>query len=147
MIVTGSKLSTPGVTRYDFSVALTLNPDVPIRTSSYGPMCGMKLAMSGVVNPLGHTVSGTIWGGFAGHRNILIVGVQRTAIPFPGTPCTLLVNPAMTATFRILGGISVFELKTPGRIDGLIYVQAVSAQGGYGYTSIRMSNGIKVDGG
>ncbi len=145
--ITKANLPYRGVQAYDFQVGLTLNPDAPLRISSYGRTCGMKLSMSGVVSGSGHTVSCKIEGGFANRGGILMLGVQPLAIPFPGTPCTILVNPAVTLPFSDANGTSMFDLYAPGRIDGVFYLQALSAHSAFGYTSFRMSNGIKVDGG
>lgn len=145
-IVAHSSLSNRYVQSYDFEIGLTLNPDVPLKISNYGSMCGMKLSMSGVVNGTGHIVSGRIDGVYDKRIAMLMFGFQQTAIPFPGHPCTILVNPVTAFPFPEVNGTVLFGFNVPGRIDGVIYLQAVTAWSGFGRTSIRMSNGVKIDG-
>lgn len=135
-----------GQISHDFRVGLTLNPDTPIRSSTYGGMCGMKLSLSGQITAMGHNVTGKIEGGFPKHGAMLMLGVQPAQIPFPTTPCTILVNPVVAVVLADDGnGTSALAFEVPGRVDGVFYLQALSAYGAFGYTSFRMSNGVKID--
>lgn len=145
-IVTKANLPYRGVKDYDYEVGLTLNPDSPIKISSYGALCGLKMDTTSVVTGSGHTVTCLVRGGFVSRGAILMIGAQPASIPFPGTPCTVLVNPLLTLFETDYIGTTSFIFEVPGRIDAVAYLQAVSAHSAYGYTSLRMSNGIKVDG-
>ena len=144
-IVTQGTLSQSDYS-YGFHVCLTVNPDTPLKIVSYGNTCGLKLSMSGVVDGCGHTVSCKVEGGFVMRGGILLLGLQPAGIPLPATPCSILVNPVLTLPFSDSNGTSTFVLNTPWRVDGVFYVQAVSAHSAFGYTSFRTSNGIMVDG-
>jgi hypothetical protein len=72
----------------DFRVALTLNPDTPVKVSSYGSMCGMKTTMSGTITAAGHRLTARIEGAFPKHGTMLL-----RASRFPA-------HPARCSSFR-----------------------------------------------
>lgn len=131
---------------YAFEVGLTLNPDTPLKFKSYGPFCGMKLDMSSVLSGSGHSITASVQGGFYGQGSILLLGVKPMVMVLPGTPCLILVHGLITVRLPDTRGASTTTFPVPGRVDGLIYVQAVSAYAAFGLTSFRMSNGIQIDG-
>jgi hypothetical protein len=144
-IVTGARLQNRN-SSYNFEVGLTLNPDAPLKISSYGPMCGLKLGVTSTVSGAGHSITCVVAGGFVSRGAGLWFGLQPAAIPLPGTFCSLLITPLLGIGKPDVGGTTTFVFDVPSRIDGLVHLQAMSTHSAFGLTSVRMSNGVKVDG-
>lgn len=133
-------------TSYNFQIGLTLNPDPPLKISNYGPMCGMRLRMTSAISGSGHSISCVVEGGFVTRGAVLMLGLQPISVRVIGTPCNLLVNPIVFVPKADQGGTTTFAFEVPGRIDGLIYLQAICMHNIFGLASVRMTNGVKVDG-
>jgi hypothetical protein len=113
----------------------------PVQQQSFGSDCGASLTVTDTTTTTQHSVDIVTTGAQANGLVVLVIGVRRTSIPFPGSPCTLVVEPATAVLLTAdANGAAPLRVPLPGPLQTIpIDLQSIAIA-----AAVRASAGVEI---
>ena len=115
---------------------------IPGQFEAFGSPCNATLSATDVIRSGRHDLSFHVRGGPSNTQAIFALGVNPLALPLPGGPCELLVDPILfLSTTTNLAGEATLSLGAPASLEGQLLHQALLLRFARG--TIEATNGLR----
>jgi hypothetical protein len=139
--------SIAGLSRADATIQVQVDfvplPLPPVLQQRYGAPCNATLTVADAPTLREHALTIVGTGGVANGVFVLVFGVRRTNVPLPGSPCNLLVEPAVPLVLTADGsGAFRVAVPIPGPLQSIpIDLQAIAMVPA---APVRASDGLEI---